>query len=336
MPFAHLGLIQLRLLAIVCIVGPLSQEEIVEYVRDAWRVSVRDGIKALTDYGLIDKTGTTYDVAAGVPNAHRDLVRSVWSHFEGTDVRYPILRSMTQKPDAFNRAADGAPRVFGTDVRLRNLMALAKYGPLRLLDLRRIVGTDTARVEGRDNAPFGRAGLVRTFGEGQDRAAVLDRHSRPSPRYCGCSLPSKRAYPVPDYTPSTRAPKPPKKGPWQGDRHNICGSAIPTAVLTSLRVIDWTFEALCTKLATGYGRVVVKNAMKRLEDDGILQGDRPRKPGFNVRVVTIADDFPARQELLDLLKACAKAWPQIGKSVEVQMRALHPRTKAHLQKRGLV
>jgi hypothetical protein len=41
--------------------------------------------------------------------------------------------------------------------------------------------------------------------------------------------------------------------------------------------------------------VVIKKSLKRLEADGILQGNRDRKPGFNVRVVTIADDFPQKR-----------------------------------------
>ena len=100
--------------------------------------------------------------------------------------------------------------------------------------------------------------------------------------------------------------------------------------------MGWTFEALCSGVATGYYRENVKNALKRLEFDGILQGDRPRKPGFNVRAVTISDNFPAKKELLALLKACAKAWPEIGTRVESQMSRLAPRTKEHLRRRGLM
>lgn len=56
---------------------------------------------------------------------------------------------------------------------------------------------------------------------------------------------------------------------------------------------------------------------------------------MDVRVVTIAETFPAREELIDLLKACAEAWPTIGASVNAAMGQLTPKTKAHLRNRGL-
>jgi hypothetical protein len=77
--------------------------------------------------------------------------------------------------------------------------------------------------------------------------------------------------------------------------------------LTSVGVHGWTFEALCCELALGHDRFNVKRSMHRLEDEGVLQGDRPRGPDFKVRVVTIADGFPAKAELEALLRAYVKA-----------------------------
>lgn len=76
--------------------------------------------------------------------------------------------------------------------------------------------------------------------------------------------------------------------------------------------------------------------MMRLEEDGILQGDPPRKPGFNVRVVTISDAFPAKEEPPASLQACLTTWPQIGKIVAVEMANMAPRTREHLRGRGLI
>ncbi len=100
--------------------------------------------------------------------------------------------------------------------------------------------------------------------------------------------------------------------------------------------MEWTFEALCCSVATGYDRVVVKKALRGLEDERVLQGDRPRKLGFNVRVVTIADGFPARQELLELLQACTAAWPTVGNKFAEAVNRLNPRTREQLRRRGLV
>ena len=99
--------------------------------------------------------------------------------------------------------------------------------------------------------------------------------------------------------------------------------------------MGWTFEARCCEISGGHYRKVVKKSMKRLEAQGVIQGDRERKPGMNVRVVTVAGDFPARDELRDLLTECVEAWPTIGASVNAAMNALTPKTKAHLRKRGL-
>ena len=72
-----------------------------------------------------------------------------------------------------------------------------------------------------------------------------------------------------------------------------------------------------------------------MEEQGLLQADRPRGPGFNARVVTIPDAFPGKAELTAVLKAYLKEWPTARLEAETAMRALPPRAKAHLRKRGL-
>jgi hypothetical protein len=148
----------------------------------------------------------------------------------------------------------------------------------------------------------------------------------------------ERVYPLPAYAPEHKAPKPPPRRPWSGDRHAQFGGIIPTTVLTSVGVHGWTFEAFCCELATGHDRFNVKRAMRRLEEERVLQGDRPRVPGFNVRVVTIADGFPAKHELEALLRAHVKAWPETATGVERAFEKIareRLRGKAHLVKRRL-
>lgn len=257
---------------------------------------------------------------------------------EGTDHRFPAFRNEvapTPRAAAFTYASDGAPRIFGTDARLRNLMALAKYGPLHTLELRRIVGSDSARSEDRDNAPYGRAGVVRTWGTGRARAAMLDPTFPVYRPLRALLLALEKRYPLGTYVPRHRAPLPPRK-PWRGDKTALFGSPIPTAILTSLGVRGWTFEALCVHVATGYDRVVVKKALQRLEREGVLQGDRPRKPGYNVRIITIAANFPARHEFEELLRSYVRAWPETKLRFEHAIEQLPHKTTVHLRNRSIL
>ena len=131
-------------------------------------------------------------------------------------------------------------------------------------------------------------------------------------------------------------PVPPPLQPWQGDRLALFGSPIPTQILFTVGVLWWTFEALCVLAAAGYDRVSVKKALKTLEGDGILAGERDRRPGFNVRRVTISDQCVGGLELKELLAACVESWPDIATSVQLVMDHLSPRTKEHLRRRGLL
>jgi len=87
--------------------------------------------------------------------------------------------------------------------------------------------------------------------------------------------------------------------------------------------------------------MVLSSASSRwrwLEDECVIQGDRPRRPGFNVRVVTIAEHFPARAELEALLRAYVEAWPNTATAVRRGFEKIareRPQGKAHLVKRGL-
>lgn len=58
--------------------------------------------------------------------------------------------------------------------------------------------------------------------------------------------------------------------------------------------------------------MVVKKAIRRLEAEGVLEGSRPRGPGFGPRLLRIAAGFPARDELQALIDAIPVAWPDLG------------------------
>ncbi len=143
-------------------------------------------------------------------------------------------------------------------------------------------------------------------------------------------------YPLTPHVPAYGRPKKPPKKAWEGDRHVLFGSPIPTTILLSLGVYGWTFEALCCAVAIGHHRENVKKVLRRLEEEGVLEADRPRGPGFCVRVVTISEDFPAKKELMALIRAYIRVWPSVKSQVELAMRQLPPRTKAHLRRRDLL
>ena len=303
-----------------------------------WRSAIDDAIERLERLRFV-QVNDVVTLDATVPSAYLRFVEKIWQHFEGKHALYPPFRdTVVERPWAFRSNSDDAARLFGTDLRLRNLMALAKYGPMRMLDLRRIVGNERPHDESYDEAQFGRAGIVRVWGEGQSRSAMLDPGYPVASPLRRLLVALKRVYPLPPDLPGREQPvlPEPNNEPWVGDRLALFGTPVPTYILTSIGVMGWTFEALCCEISGGHYRKVVKKSMKRLEDEGVLQGDRPRRPGMDVRVVTVADDFPARDELMDLLKACVEAWPAIGASVNAAMNALTPKTKAHLKKRGLI
>ena len=241
----------------------------------------------------------------------------------------------TSKPTAFGANADGTPLLFGRAIRLRNLLALAKYGPMYTRDLVKITGSRKTH-ETAANAPFGRGGVVRTWKAESGYALDLDP-AHPVARPLRLLLIAiEKQFPVHCYKLSLLPPVPPPLQPWQGDRLALFGSPIPTHILFTIGALGWTFEGLCVSAASGYDRVPVKKALKRLEDEGILAGERDRRPGFNVRKVTISDNCAGNLELRALLVACVEVWPDLKRSVQLAMDQLSPRTKEHLRRRGLL
>ena len=235
------------------------------------------------------------------------------------------------KPTAFGASADGAPLLFGTDIRLRNLQALAKYGPMYTSDLARITSSGKT-LESAGNAPFGRGGVIRTWKTENRHAVDLDPAYPVARQLRVLLLAIEKQFPIQCDRLSLLPPIPPLLQQWHGDRLALFGSPIPTQILFTIGALGWTFEGLCVSAASGYDRVPVKKALKRLEDEGILAGERDRRPGFNVRKVTISDNCAGNLELRALLVACVEVWPDLKRSVQLAMDQLSPRTKEHLRR----
>jgi hypothetical protein len=315
----------------------LSFDSLHRRLPDAYRQTLAAAVGRLARAGAIQEDGTTISIARAVPAAFTGLVLELGKLLAARDPRlesttWPARRNVA----AFRRNPDGAPLLFGTDVRLRNFMALAKHGPLYLTELRSLTGVSAPRIEGPDDAPFGRASIVRTWSTEHGIAAELDPAFPLVLPLRRLLLALERTYPLPNLRRAIEEPIAPEPRPWYGDRYALFGSAITTASLISIGVLEWTFERLCTAAAIGYDRVVVKKTLYALEEQGILKGDRPRGPGFNVRILEVASSFPARDELIAMLAACADAWPDLAERVSLSLSALHAKTREHLRRRGLV
>ena len=144
-----------------------------------------------------------------------------------------------------------------------------------------------------------------------------------------------QVYPLPPHVPKYERPEPPPHQAWNGDRLALLGSSLPTSVLMSLAGRGWTFEAVCCAVAVGDDRVVVKKTIRRLEAEGVLEGSRPRGPGFGPRLLRIADAFPAREELQALIDAVPVAWADLGDRLERAFDHIPEKTKVYFRRRWL-
>lgn len=270
----------------------------------------------LIEDGVLKRGPSGLRIADDVPDSYRRLVLELGDLLTERDPRLSAaLPAPAPRPAAFIKNRDDAPRLFGTDVRLRNLAALAKFGALHVGELKNVTTVTHTRIEGRDNAPFTRGAPVRTWPTEHGPAIELDPAYPVAAPLRRLLVKLEERYSMPPLVRRYKTPVPPPVAPWVGDRAALFGGAIATSILMSIGVLGWTFEALCVETATGYDRVVVKKALKRLEKDGIVEGERERRPGFNVRVVRIADSFCARDELMAMLEACVAAWPTCANRV---------------------
>ncbi len=82
-------------------------------------------------------------------------------------------------------------------------------------------------------------------------------------------------YPLPPFVRRYAVPPEPPAQPWFADRTLLFGGEIQTRILLTIGAIGWTFEAVCCGVCIGSYRRVVKTALRRLEEQGVLEADRP-------------------------------------------------------------
>jgi hypothetical protein len=341
-PLGHMGPIAFRvLLEIARSEVPIIEETIWRRIPEHWRNAVEVCTRKLVGLGVLDPgEGGTLCFAPGVPPSYRALVLAIAERIPQR--RRDRLDDPAPRPWAFMPAADGAPRLFGTDARLRNLMILALHGPMLYNDLRKMNGANhLAPDDSRDFAPFGRGAVVRSWETPAGTAVALDPDHP-------CARPLRRLlvrlaeiYPPRACDPAYLKPDLPPRQPWNGDRLALFGSHIPTQILLTLANRGWTFEAICCESATSgrdpnsNKRMVTKKVIRRLEDERVLAGSRPRGPGFGPRLLRLADTCPAREDLQALIEAAVRAWPDLGERVEAEFAALPGKTKEYFRRRGL-
>lgn len=285
---------------------------------------------------LVQERDGTFALAKHVPGSFVRFIVKTANWLAGDDPRitHPSA-ALGPKPRSASPSQDGAPCLFGSDLKLRNLMALARYGPMLTRELIRVTGSSLVPRESQKQAPFGRGGVVRRWETSAGSAVMLDPDYPLARELRRLLLRLESVYPLPPFI-SAYEPLPhPGPRPWVGDKYRLFGRSIPTHILLSIGVHGWTFQALCDAICVGEKLRNVMYAIRRLEREGVLEGDRSPGSGADVRVVTIAKDFPARKELMALIDAHVRVWPAMKNTVERQMLRLKPKTKEHLRRRGL-
>jgi len=334
-PLAHASIMDFRvILVFVQAKEKIETDSVKERIRDKWPQQVDEAIQRLLNDEVLGRgEGRYLSLCPSISQSFYTYVLKIADVI--ADPRLMPSEAVARKA-AYLQADDGAPRFFGTDLRLRNLMALAVYGPMHVLDLRKITGAYSNGVESPNNAPFGRGDIVRVWQTKEGTAVGLDQQY---PLY----LPLHRflvklaeIYPLALHIPKHGIPEPPPRQAWSGERLALFGSAMPTSILICLCLPShWTFEAICCEVATGFYREVIKKRIRRLEDEGVIQGSRPRGPGFGPRLLSLADTCPAREELQALIDAVPIAWPDLGERVQAAMDGIPDKTKEYFRRRAL-
>lgn len=335
-PLGHVGRHAFRVLYRVALhAGSVSVERLRKEMTETWGDSIHKNVARLVRDGILVERDGVVEFAPEVPPA---FVRAVLIIGETLGMSTEVPEEVASQPTAFCRAADGMPLLFGTNRRARNLMAIAKYGPMYWRDVRPLVAGAQNTLENRSVAPFGRGDIVRVWDTEYGPAVMIDPDYPLARPLSALLLRMEQFWPVRAYKPNKPAPEPPPRREWIGDRFAVLGGPIKTQILATIGVLGWTFEALCCEVLK-YDRVTVKKSIVRLEDpkkDRILVGDRPRGPGMNVRTLAIRDDFPAKAELMEFLRGFVEVHADFGDRVRDKIDRLHPKTKAHLRKRGLL
>jgi hypothetical protein len=333
-PLGHKGPLPFRVfLTLAQAREPLTELTIRRRISGEWAQTVRSTIVSLVDSGaLAEGEGRKFDFAPDVPDSFKALVLRLAEVI--ADPLFAKLEVSGPRPSAFGLAEDGAPLLFATDLRLRNFMALAVHGPLLHRELRRITGAQHTNEESWNDAPFGRGGVVRTWETAGGQAVALDEAHPLHPPLLRLLLRMAELYPLPGFKPRFASPIAPPPRPWVGDKLAFFGSDIRTAIMFSIGVYAWTFESLCCHFA-GPHRENVKHAMRKLEAQGVIAGDRDRRPGANIRFLRIPDSFGAKTELMELLREGAAIWGYEKTVKSALLLNITPKTKAHIVRRGM-
>ena len=114
-------------------------------------------------------------IAPNVPVSYTKQILVIADSLAKNDEAFSRNRTVAQPRTAAFNSVDAVPRLFGTALRLQSLMALAKYGPGDISDLRHVLGGNQVKFEGRYNASFGRGDAVRVFDFNEAAVATLVR-----------------------------------------------------------------------------------------------------------------------------------------------------------------
>ena len=264
-PLAHSRLAAIRIL-IALLEGPMTKSRLLESVQQR-PPAVEAAIASLVEDGLLvdDPGGIRY--VDDVPPEYLDLVRKIKAALSGEAREQHVAK---RKKMAFERADDNAPRLFESDLRLRNFMALAVNGPMYAPDLAALMGARYVRPEDHNYAPFGRGGVVATWQTNFGPAVCLDPSHPVATEFKTLLIALEKIYPVKRLDPNTLPPPIPEFGPWFGDKEALFGFRIPTGILYTIGTLGWTFEAPCLASMPGTHRENLKKVLWNLEQEGIL------------------------------------------------------------------
>ncbi len=131
-PLGHRCELAFRLLLLlVRASNTLSRGQLRRRIPDAHMQTLKQAIERLVRAQVVKADHEAISIAPGVPVLFCELALTLGKILASRDPRIdasaPLARATTR---SFRQNEDGAPLLFGTDVRLRNLLALAKHGPL--------------------------------------------------------------------------------------------------------------------------------------------------------------------------------------------------------------
>jgi hypothetical protein len=159
-PLGHTSPYEFRILWLLTHYGAISQDELLRVLPDLIPETLVNRVGNLIAAGVLRCERSTLRFADAVPNSYLALVSEIGAYLLDRSGGLLVRPEYPARVAGYQNASDGAPRLFGTDARLRNLMALAKHGPLYAGDLRRASGIHSSPIEDELSAPFGRGDLV--------------------------------------------------------------------------------------------------------------------------------------------------------------------------------